>query len=352
MRLLSGSLSVAPILAFLSACANAHVPLEPYTALKPLHPSSISAGTLFLDDGSTIKVYKPPYDSPTKTIVKGVRSPISLSVAPNGTLFVLNRRKNLARWGTIAAYPPPYTAAPLSIGTGALSIAVDRHDRLIVGARNGGLLVFDPPYTKPGIRVARGFRADLLSIDSGGTLFATDADFKAPNVHVFRPPYTGNPIAVITKELKTYTAFGILNGSAQDSDGNLFLTISGGNNAPSPTLKYAVPYKGKPTVIWSGDDWAIGVAIAAHGTLVELNCALACSALGSPPNNNVQVVAPPYTGKARKLHIKNPQAIAVGPNEQLFVANATTVALFPSPYNVKAAATIASGGTAITLYNW
>jgi hypothetical protein len=161
-------------------------------------------------------VYVIPADSttfaPVATITNGINGPVSVTFAPDGTLFVAN-----STGGNVGMYAPPYTGAPTVITSGITDprlLALAPNKALFVANRTGfHVTVLPPPYTTS---------TSLFVQDARG--FAFDASSKA-----YISDYANN--AILTSNLP-YTAINanITNGAATTLNGPSGLAINANGN--------------------------------------------------------------------------------------------------------------------------
>jgi hypothetical protein len=115
--------------------------------------------TLFVTNGSNIRIYKPPYKSNSfQTIVTGIAGPEAIAVTPGGELFVANDAATAAGYGNVAIYKAPYNAPFKTIAGASVndpqSVAVTPKGQLFIGNLYGGasdrgfVSVFNPPYSR------------------------------------------------------------------------------------------------------------------------------------------------------------------------------------------------------------
>lgn len=143
-------------------------------------------------DGGTVAEYPPGAGTPSRIIRDGLSNPLTLTVADDGTLYVVNYNP-IGQGSTILKYPPgknkPSFKIPLT--GGAEGLALDKRGNLFVGYNgpSGGRVLEFAPKSQTGkdLGIAIGFAGGVL-FDATGDLVVCDQI--GPAIDVFPPGAT------------------------------------------------------------------------------------------------------------------------------------------------------------------
>jgi hypothetical protein len=239
--------------------------------------------------------FSPPYTAPPNRLASQ-SYPRGLAFDDLHNLFV----SSSVNFGVLE-YAPPYTGhaqkvirPPDSIKPWGL--AVDDVRNLFVGDDNSSVVFVMPaPYMVPNTQVGFVNQPTGLALDAGCDLFVANAAINA--VLEFAPPYTGTPVATITRSIKNPTAV------ALDASGDLFVASFDSN----AVLEFAPPYASTPIgTISKGVKGPNGLAIDATGNLF----------VADSSSNAITEYVPPYKGApVRRItaSVAAPGALLFGP---------------------------------------
>ena len=240
--------------------------------------------------------FAPPYNgAPAATMGQGTLGP-----AGDSSLMAVNARGDvfgvpLAHFNyDVAEFEPPYTAPPVSIGTGTVyptAFAIDARDDLFVqssGAGSAGPAVveFAPPYTgTPIATITAGMpRGSAMALDPAGNLFVWGSTNSGYVVAEYAPPYKSGPVAEFTNGVMPNVA-----SMSVDAAGNVFLfTPSGGL-----VSIYGAPYTSSPITISITDSQLKSMTLDRTGALY-----LGHYYNSGPASSTITVTAPPFKGAA------------------------------------------------------
>jgi hypothetical protein len=219
--------------------------------------------------------FSPPYKAPPNQLASE-SYPRGLAFDDLNNLFV----SSSVNFGVLE-YAPPYTGKPQKVIRPPDSIkpwglAVDNVRNLFVGDNNSSVVfVMPPPYMMPSTEIGFVNQPTGLVLDAGCDLFVANAALNA--VLEFAPPYTGSPIATITRSIINPTAV------ALDASGDLFVANFNNNTV----LEFTPPYTSAPiATISKGVKGPNGVAIDASGNLFVADLS----------SNAITEYAPPFKG--------------------------------------------------------
>lgn len=207
--------------------------------------------------------------------------------------------------GAVAAFKPPYTGSPFANMLGLdfpLDIAMDSHHDLFVADPYSSLTMWKPPYRTESILKGSGYGAVLVGSDN--ELFAADTSGGFDGIDILKPPYK-NVSGEIYDEYSNYPT-----ALAMDSKHGLFVVNQLGGNV----AYYPPPYK-HASVAFTNlglNPGAQTIAVDGRGTLFVI------------ASETIHVYKRPYkpnTFQTIANGIADPQAIAVTPSGDLFVAN-------------------------------
>lgn len=110
---------------------------------------------------NSIEEFVPPFSSSSTPLITlwGVPQPYFMQFDKSGDLFVVNQSE-----ATVSEYKPPYNSAPITIGSGTLSlpesVVIDGAGNLLVVDNAGYVYAYAPPYT--------GYTAAVLNTVNAG----------------------------------------------------------------------------------------------------------------------------------------------------------------------------------------
>ncbi|MGA7202298.1 MAG: hypothetical protein WBX26_10745 [Candidatus Cybelea sp.] len=263
-----------------------------------------------------------PCDSPSRsdsvytTVATGINSPWNLALDRASNLFVSNFNN-----GTVTEYAPPYSGAPSRIihpGRFVTDVAIDEQDNLFVLGDNVSELA--PPYNKSSrIIVPAVFPSNLVV--GNGYLFVSAVISRTDQVYVYAAPYSGAAVATIPIGKPTVDKLYL------DPKGDLFVATSEVGQWRSflsfdiknaRVLEYKPPYSGEPVaVINRGTDQTVALGFDSQADLF----------VAGDQSNTVAEYAPPYTGKPLaiisngKREAHHLTALAVDDSGSLFLAD-------------------------------
>jgi hypothetical protein len=264
----------------------------------------VSAGCQSAGSEEIVK-YAPPYTgAPTATMGQGTLGPPSESalctVNATGDAFAAPLESFDY---DVAEFKPPYTAPPVTIGTGTVyptAYAINAKDDLFVqssgaGSNGPSVVEFAPPYTAPAIQtITAGMpRGSAIALDPAGNLFVFGSGSTGYVVAEYAPPYKGGPVTEITNGVEpTVTSM------ALDGAGNLFVFYQ--NEAMVDI--YSAPYKSAPIVVSVSGNTLTHMALDLAGDLY-----LGHYYTTGPAQATITAIAPPYKGAAYQTITKGLQ---------------------------------------------
>jgi hypothetical protein len=185
---------------------------------------------------NTVTVWTAGASAPSATITAGISSPVAVTFAPNGTLFVAN-----AASSAVLAFAPPYTGTPTTLANGITApaaLATDAASNVYVSSTASGMTkIYAPPYTTatPGTMSTGG---DSLAFDAAGDLWMAGQQ----SISRFAPPFAGaSPVTSLT--LPSAPATARVASIALDPNNVLFAA----DNANSILYRFDPPYTGAPS---------------------------------------------------------------------------------------------------------
>jgi hypothetical protein len=264
-----------------------------------------------------------PASTPSGSSLTSAAGTASNSAAKKKPVVDLFAAYGISGNGGVAAFKSPYTGAPIANMQGLsfpVDMAMDSQHDLFVADITGYLTMWKPPYRVEQVLVSSpGYGAVLIGAKN--ELFFADTAGSA-GVYIVKPPYRKTSGEIVDQYTNYPSAL------AMDSKHGLFIVNEIGGNV----AYYPPPYGHASTAILgvSPSASAESIAVDAKGTLFVTD------------TNNIHIYKPPYKSSEFQTivtGISGPQAVAVTPNGDLFVANDDdtaegygNVAIYKPPY--------------------
>jgi hypothetical protein len=253
-----------------------------------------------------VVAFKAPYKSAPFANMRGLDFPIDMAMDSLHDLFVADP------YGYLTMWKPPYRVEKILVsgaGYGAVLVGVKNELFVADTGGSGGVFILKPPYKKASGEIVDQYTnyPSALAMDGKHDLFVVNQ--LGGNVAYYKPPYARASAAVLGLNLASSAE-----SIAIDAKGTLFVT--NGSNIHI----YKPPYKSSTfqTVVTGIAD-PEAIAVTPGGDLFVANDADSAAGYG-----NVAIYKPPYNAPYKTIagtDVDDPQSLAVTSKGELFVGN-------------------------------